>query len=154
MATKQILKMSVVTTVITCASRRPTGCQLTASYKILQRTWANRPQSALSTVAAGLPRMLLVLSLFSGLASRVSESAAQTVVAVIDSGVDATHPDLEDQIVEGYDFIDKDKDPDDEVGHGTEMAGIIAANGEVQGVCPDCRIMPLKVTARLGFVLP
>ncbi len=95
--------------------------------------------------------MLGVLSLFLGFALGASGSAAQIVVAVIDSGVDATHPDLAGQLVPGYDFIDDDNDPDDEVGHGTEMAGIIAANGAVQGICTDCRIMPLKVSPGNGF---
>jgi len=76
----------------------------------------------------------------------------EVVIAVIDSGIDASHPDLAGQLVPGFDFIDNDTEADDLVGHGTEMAGIIAANGTVQGVCPDCRVMPLKVTDLEGFV--
>jgi subtilisin family serine protease len=74
---------------------------------------------------------------------------AQLVVAVLDTGVDDTHPDLAERIMTGYNFIDESAFPHDDNGHGTHVAGIIAAienNGEgVAGVCPNCRIMPLKV---------
>jgi thermitase len=49
-------------------------------------------------------------------------------VAVIDSGVDMTHPELVDHLRDdGFDFIDFDEDPSDGNGHGTPVAGIIAA---------------------------
>ncbi len=67
------------------------------------------------------------------------------VIALIDTGVEASHPDLAGALVAGFDFVNNDADADDVVGHGTELAGVIAANGVVQGVCPLCRVMPLKV---------
>src|SRR5262245_61804615 len=49
-------------------------------------------------------------------------------VAVVDSGVDMHHPDLVDRLrTDGRDFVDGDDDPSDENGHGTNVAGIIAA---------------------------
>src|ERR671922_254442 len=48
-------------------------------------------------------------------------------VAIIDSGVDPNHEDLAKNIVGGYDVVDKDFDPRDEEGHGTHVAGIVAA---------------------------
>jgi subtilisin family serine protease len=71
-------------------------------------------------------------------------------VAVIDTGIDASHPDLVGQIAPGgYDFVGKDDDPRDGNGHGTHVAGIIAAalnNGEgIAGIAPKAKIMPLRV---------
>ncbi len=49
------------------------------------------------------------------------------IVAIIDTGIDYTHPDLAGAYVLGYDFVNKDWDPLDDNGHGTHVAGIIAA---------------------------
>ena len=49
-----------------------------------------------------------------------------SIVAVIDTGVDSTHPEFQDRITSGYDFVDNDSNPDDEEGHGTHVAGTIA----------------------------
>ena len=76
-----------------------------------------------------------------------SESVAQTIVAVIDTGVDAAHPDLQPYLVPGWDFVDNDPDPEDINGHGTEMAGLIlAACDDGDGPAPDCKIGALRVT--------
>jgi subtilisin family serine protease len=75
------------------------------------------------------------------------------VVAVVDSGVDPRHPDLRGQLVAGRDVVDDDDDPDDPYGHGTHVAGIVAAavgGGEVVGVAPGARIMPVRVLDRNG----
>ncbi|MGH2948170.1 MAG: S8 family serine peptidase [Solirubrobacteraceae bacterium] len=70
-------------------------------------------------------------------------------VAVVDSGVDAAHPDLVGQVAAGWDWVEDDADPQDADGHGTHVAGTIAAtrdNGEgIAGVAPDARLVPLRV---------
>jgi len=77
-----------------------------------------------------------------------------TVVAVIDFGVDSNHPDLVNNLVPGYDFDEHDNSPDprsDEAifAHGTECAGLIAAQGNndigVTGAAWDCKIMPIRI---------
>lgn len=79
----------------------------------------------------------------------------EVVVAVLDTGVDLGHPDLVGQLVAGYDFIDDDAEPWDEHGHGTHVAGIIAAaanNGiGVTGLAPGVRIMPVRVLDAEGL---
>lgn len=70
------------------------------------------------------------------------------VIAILDSGVDATHPDLAGKVVLGPDVADGDDDPADGIGHGTAVAGAAgaAANGiGVVGVCPGCTLLVVKV---------
>jgi type VII secretion-associated serine protease mycosin len=76
-------------------------------------------------------------------------------VAVLDSGVDLTHPDLVGRLRDdGYDFADDDDDPSDENGHGTHVAGIIAAtldNAEgVVGLAPSIQVLPVRVLDEEG----
>jgi subtilisin family serine protease len=78
---------------------------------------------------------------------------AGVTVAVVDTGVDAGHPDLAARVVAGRDFVDDDAVPDDGNGHGTHVAGIVAASldgGGVTGVAPEARIMPLRVLDAQG----
>jgi thermitase len=77
------------------------------------------------------------------------------IIAVIDTGVDLDHPDLDDKIYSsGYDFINDDSDATDDHAHGTHVAGIAAAetdNGEgIAGVAWNCKILPVKVLDDLG----
>jgi len=70
-------------------------------------------------------------------------------VAVVDSGVEASHPDLQGQVLPGYDFVNDDDDPSDDNGHGTAMAGIIAARADngigIVGIAPASQVLPVKV---------
>ncbi|SDT79106.1 S8 family peptidase [Actinoplanes derwentensis] len=82
-------------------------------------------------------------------------TGAGVTVAVIDSGVDADHPDLKGNVLSGYDAItDKAGPTTDGHGHGTHVAGTIAAvtgNGVgVSGVAPDVKILPVKVLSDAG----
>lgn len=78
------------------------------------------------------------------------------VVAVVDTGVFYTHPDLGGgygssyKVIGGYDFVNSDNDPVDDNGHGTHVAGIIAANGSTKGVAPDAKILAYKVLDSSG----
>lgn len=78
----------------------------------------------------------------------------QAVVAVLDTGIDLDHPDLEGRLVEGVDLVERDTPPDDPQGHGTIVAGIIAAaadNGRgVAGVAPQALLMPIRVLDARG----
>jgi subtilisin family serine protease len=74
---------------------------------------------------------------------------AGVVVAVLDTGIDLDHPDLADNIVEGWNFVDSNGDVSDLDMHGSMVSGVIAAvanNGlGLVGVAPKAKIMPLKV---------
>ena len=72
-------------------------------------------------------------------------------IAVIDTGVNFDHPDLlgigeDGKIVGGYDFIENDNFPQDTNGHGTQVAGIIAADGEITGIAPKSKILAYRVS--------
>src|SRR4051794_12513573 len=75
-------------------------------------------------------------------------TGAGAVVAVVDSGVDAGHPDLAGRLLAGWDFVQNDATPQDENGHGTHVTGIIAANAAngvgIEGVAPGAKILPLR----------
>jgi subtilisin family serine protease len=79
------------------------------------------------------------------------------VVAVLDTGVDYREPDLAPNIVNGWDFITNSSDPMDRDGHGTHVAGTIAAVGNngigVTGVMWKAKIMPLRISGPDGFPL-
>ena len=77
-----------------------------------------------------------------------------TVIAVIDTGVDLDHPEFQNRIAQGYDFVDYDNIADDGEGHGTHVAGTIAGadDGEgITGVAPDASIMPIRVLDNEGY---
>lgn len=80
------------------------------------------------------------------------------IIAVLDTGVETTHPDLNGKLTTGanagYDFINNDTNPADDHSHGTFVAGIIAANTNNgqggAGVCWSCKIMAVKVLGADG----
>lgn len=81
-----------------------------------------------------------------------AESQGQGItVAVVDSGVDASHPDLTGQVLGGKDFTGGGNAQEDKLGHGTSMASIIAGHGHgagnssgMVGLAPKAKILPLR----------
>jgi len=79
-----------------------------------------------------------------------------TRVAIIDTGIDYTHPDLGGgfgpgyKVIGGYDVVNRDNDPKDDMGHGTYVAGIVAASGTITGVAPGARLLAYKACDRNG----
>ncbi|SEG17424.1 S8 family peptidase [Paenibacillus sp. UNC499MF] len=84
----------------------------------------------------------------------VAQSGSSIVIAVLDTGVELTHPDLAAHLVAGYDYVDNDSNPSDGNGHGTHVAGIAAAvtnNGiGIAGVAPLASIQPIRVLDNAG----
>lgn len=79
----------------------------------------------------------------------LSQGLPEVVVAIIDSGIDLDHEDLQNKLVPGYDFSDDDNDPTADGDHGVHCAGIAAGdtnNGKgIAGAGFNVKIMPLKI---------
>lgn len=87
----------------------------------------------------------------------LSTGSPSVMIAFVDSGVDASHPDLAGALVPGYDFVDEDGDPADIAGHGTAVTGVAAARANnglgAAGACWDCTVMALRVLRPDNFAL-
>jgi hypothetical protein len=89
----------------------------------------------------------------------VTTGSPEVVIAVVDSGVDPSHPDLAGAVRAGYDFVDDDADAADSArnGHGTAVAGAAAARANNgfggMGTCFGCSVMPLRVLGPDGIAL-
>ncbi|WP_322621238.1 S8 family serine peptidase [Streptomyces acidicola] len=91
---------------------------------------------------------------------RTSEGAGVTV-AVIDSGVDASHPDLAGQVLPGKDFTGEGSPHQDNDGHGTGMASLIAGHGHgandssgVMGLAPKAKVLPVRIWSTKDTLKP
>jgi subtilisin family serine protease len=71
-------------------------------------------------------------------------------VAVIDSGLDSTHSLLNDNYVAGYDFFNRDDNPEDTLSHGTHVAGTVGAEDPNIGVAPQVDLIGLKIGDEKG----
>jgi thermitase len=85
---------------------------------------------------------------------QVNRGASDVIVAVVDTGVDLNHPDLKDHLVAGTNIVDQKAQPNDDVGHGTHVAGVISAvvnnNLGVAGMTWYNKVMPVKVLDKTG----
>src|SRR5687768_15604066 len=85
----------------------------------------------------------------------VTTGNPSVVVAVLDTGVDEAHPDLEPNVLPGFDYVNDDPDAWDDSSHGTHVAGVIAAlgdNGEgTAGMAWRSKILPIKVLDSKGL---
>ena len=73
-------------------------------------------------------------------------------IGVIDTGINLSHPDFFNQdetsrFLKGYDFVDNDTVPQDTNGHGTQVTGIIAADGQLKGIAPMAEIFSYRVSS-------
>ena len=73
-------------------------------------------------------------------------------IGVIDTGINTSHPDFFNQdetsrFLKGYDFVDNDTIPQDTNGHGTQVTGIIAADGQLKGIAPMAEIFSYRVSS-------
>jgi thermitase len=84
----------------------------------------------------------------------VTTGSLSIVVAVVDSGVDLSHPEFAGRLLPGYDYVNWDSTPNDDYGHGTHVAGILAAAANnaagIAGLAPTVKLLPLKVLDATG----
>jgi thermitase len=85
----------------------------------------------------------------------VTTGSQNIVIAILDTGVDSNHPDLQDKIVSGWNVYDNNSDTRDVGSHGTGVAGTAAASSNnatgVTSVCWGCKIMPIRVSDINGY---
>lgn len=84
----------------------------------------------------------------------VTRSSSSVRIAIVDTGVQANHPDLNGKVINGWDFVYDDSVPNDANGHGTHCAGIAAAttnNGiGIAGMAPNASILAVRVLDASG----
>src|SRR5207247_10709149 len=84
----------------------------------------------------------------------LTRGSASVVIAILDTGVDLSQPDLQGKLVAGYNVLSGTSDPSDDNGHGTWAAGVAgAASNNAIGVasyCWGCSLMPVKVLGADG----
>lgn len=84
----------------------------------------------------------------------ITQGSSSQEIAIIDSGVDYNHPDLDDKTILGYDFVDDDYYPMDLNSHGTHVAGTAAAetnnSAGVAGMAPDTQILAVRALNAQG----
>jgi subtilisin family serine protease len=128
-----------------------------ASGAAKPKPWKNAPHARV-TAAAGPndplwqsewgPRLVRMPAAWQLRAGR------RVVVAVLDTGIDADQPDLRGLVVGGWNAVDRSTDTTDDAGHGTLVAGVIAARANnavgVAGYCRTCVVMPVKVLDASG----
>src|SRR3989441_5417483 len=79
-------------------------------------------------------------------------TGAGVTVCIVDSGIGMLHPDFARlRLVAWKDFVNLRSEPYDDNGHGTAMAGLIAANGSLRGIAPDASLIVAKATNSAGF---
>ncbi|MDX6688945.1 MAG: thermitase [Solirubrobacteraceae bacterium] len=83
-----------------------------------------------------------------GAGPQAAPAGAGAVVAIVDSGIDSTHPELAGKVIAGPDFVDGGA-PDDANGHGTHLAGTVAAASGNDtggaGIAPDAKLLAVRV---------
>jgi subtilisin family serine protease len=131
-----VLLRALAATTVVAAGLTTSGAQAVVPSDPLATSWVYE--------AASLPT-----------AWDVTTGSEAVVVAVVDSGVQASHPDLAGAVGPGYDFVDLDADASDVNGHGTAVAGIAAARANnglgAAGACWSCGILPVRVLGPEGF---
>ncbi|WP_394235043.1 S8 family serine peptidase [Niallia oryzisoli] len=83
----------------------------------------------------------------------IQKGSSDVTIAILDSGVNASHPDLAGRVLPGYNFVNNTENSTDDNGHGTFIAGIIAANSDqvgIAGIDQQAKILPVKVTDSAG----
>lgn len=114
----------------------------TSSYPGATYPGDMKPANSVEDVVKGNPDIVIPADL-----NNTDYTGKGVTVGVVDTGIDYNHADLKENYTGGYDVVDLDEDPMETLetelmptNHGTHVAGIIAANGSLQGVAPNAEI--------------
>lgn len=118
------------------------GSGFWATGQHAQRIWLDAPVHA--TLDRSVPQVDAPAAWAAGY------TGAGTTVAVLDSGIDASHPDLAGAVVGAQDFTGGTNGTDDFAGHGTHVASTITGAGKYKGVAPDAVLLNGKVLDENG----
>ncbi|MCH7529828.1 S8 family serine peptidase [Patescibacteria group bacterium] len=150
---------------------RSNGGNIKYNYNLIPAIAASIPESAITgllnnpritsvdldgtvyAIDAELDNTWGVKHIGSGIVHNGGNKGAGVKIAIIDSGIDYTHQDLAVNYAGGYDFVNNDTDPMDDNGHGTHVAGTVAAGDDnlgVVGVAPEASLYALKVLSSSG----
>ncbi|NBD26751.1 S8 family peptidase [Paenibacillus glycinis] len=102
-----------------------------------------------------LPKQQFLAQIGAADAWTMAHDQTDLTIALIDTGVDLDHPDLKDNLVPGTNLVSPGKPPEDDNGHGTAVAGVIAGEGNnklgVAGILWHAKIMPVKALDADGY---
>ncbi|MEN2766672.1 S8 family peptidase [Ornithinibacillus xuwenensis] len=137
-----VLEVNNVEEVVKALSNNPNVEYAEPNYE-LHATWTPNDTYFSTSYQYGL------FNTDANLAWDVARGSSGQEVAVLDTGVDYNHPDLNGKVIRGYDFVQNDNYPMDQNGHGTHVAGIAAAETNnatgIAGMAPNTRILAVRV---------
>lgn len=163
-AISAVTALTAIATAIDLTEGKPAGTPQTLRAPSVQA--AHAPQSPFTLMPAEWqgprgdeagpnPMRQWHLERLAALKAWASTTGEGVVIAIIDSGVDADHPELKGRVLPGWNLVDESPDTRDLRGHGTAVAGAAAAGFNraqgVSGVAAGARILPLKVTDERGY---
>jgi serine protease AprX len=115
---------------------------LTAGLLFPEKVLVTRPSAIALEAQADAAQLIGASDLGTGVGVRV---------CIVDSGIDLGHPDLADVELAGWnDLVNDLVDPYDDHGHGTAMAGLLVAEGGLNGLTPDVELLVAKALASTG----
>jgi thermitase len=137
-----VLEVGNVEAVVKALNNNPNVEYAEPNY-ILKATWTPNDTYFSPSYQYGL------FNTYADRAWDVARGSSSQEIAVLDTGVDYNHPDLDGKVIRGYDFVQRDNAPMDQNGHGTHVAGIAAAETNnatgVAGMAPNTKILAVRV---------
>ena len=134
------------------------GCLI--KYRLKERTSLECPEDKIEELGVRRARIFHIVDLQADQQIGADKVWAEGItgsgvkVAVLDTGIDTDHPELQDSYLGGYDYVYNDPYPEDDHGHGTHVSGIITSNGindaNSKGVASSAGIYMYKVCDASG----
>ncbi|WP_174612805.1 S8 family peptidase [Virgibacillus ihumii] len=143
----KVLEVGNVKKVVRALNKNPNVAYAEPNYKMTV-TWSPNDTYATPGYQYGL------FTTYTDSAWNIARGDSSQEIAVLDTGVDYTHEDLDNKTILGYDFVQNDYRPMDQNGHGTHVAGIAAAETNnstgIAGMAPNTSILAVRVLDAQG----